>query len=88
MLDIKYEETMVFGDQLNDVEMMKSAYHSYAMENANEHLKQIARFRAKRNTENGVVDKIKEVIKIGQSYVQMKKIILKKSKKYQCNFDK
>ncbi|MDX5618150.1 HAD family hydrolase [Clostridioides difficile] len=65
MLDIKYEETMVFGDQLNDVEMMKSAYHSYAMENANEHLKQIARFRAKRNTENGVVDKIKEVIKIG-----------------------
>lgn len=65
MLDIKYEETMVFGDQLNDVEMMKSAYHSYAMENANEYLKEIARFRAKRNTENGVVDKIKEVMKIG-----------------------
>ncbi len=65
MLDIKYEETMVFGDQLNDVEMMKSAYHSYAMENANEYLKEIARFRAKENTENGVVDKIKEVMKIG-----------------------
>ncbi len=34
------------------------------MEKANEHVKQIAIFRAKRNTENGVVDKIKEVIKI------------------------
>lgn len=65
MLNIKYEETMVFGDQLNDVEMMKSAYHSYAMENANDDLKKIARFIAKRNTENGVVDKIKEVMKIG-----------------------
>lgn len=39
MLDIKYEEIMVFGDQLNDVEMMKSVYYSYVMENVNEYLK-------------------------------------------------
>ena len=55
---------MVFGDYLNDLEMMESAYHSYAMENAHDDLKKVARFRAKKNTENGVVEKIKEVINI------------------------
>ena len=39
LLDIDFEETMVFGDYLNDLEMMESAYHSYAMENAHEDLK-------------------------------------------------
>ena len=65
MLNISDKETMVFGDQLNDVEMMGRAYHSYAMENAHDKLKKIARFKAKKNTENGVVEKIKEVMKIG-----------------------
>jgi len=64
LLNIKHEETMVFGDYLNDLEMMESAYHSYAMENAHEDLKKVARFRAKKNTENGVVEKIKEVLNI------------------------
>ena len=63
-LNIKFEETMVFGDYLNDLEMMDSAYHSYAMENAHDDLKKVARFRAKKNTENGVVEKIKEVLNI------------------------
>ena len=62
--NIKHEETMVFGDYLNDLEMMESAYHSYAMENAHDDLKKVARFRAKKNTENGVVEKIKEVLNI------------------------
>ena len=64
LLNIKHEETMVFGDYLNDLEMMESAYHSYAMENAHDDLKKVARFRAKKNTENGVVEKIKEVLNI------------------------
>jgi len=64
LLNIKHEETMVFGDYLNDLEMMSSAYHSYAMENAHDDLKKVARFRAKKNTENGVVEKIKEVLNI------------------------
>ena len=63
-INIKFEETMVFGDYLNDLEMMESAYHSYAMENAHDDLKKVARFRAKKNTENGVVEKIKEVLNI------------------------
>ena len=62
VLKIGYDETMVFGDYLNDLELMKSGYYSYAMENAHEDLKKVARFRAKRNTENGVVEAIKEVI--------------------------
>ena len=60
----KHEETMVFGDYLNDLEMMESAYHSYAMENAHDDLKKVARFIAKKNTENGVIEKIKEVLNI------------------------
>ena len=32
--NVRYNETMVFGDHMNDLEMMSSAYYSYAMENA------------------------------------------------------
>ncbi|MBO3443018.1 HAD family hydrolase [Clostridium sp. CCUG 7971] len=64
LLNIAHEETMVFGDYLNDLEMMGSAYHSYAMENAHDDLKKVARFRAKRNTEDGVIDKIREVFEL------------------------
>ena len=62
LLNIKHEETMVFGDYLNDLEMMSSAYHSYAMENAHDDLKKVARFRAKSNDESGVVHAIKEIL--------------------------
>ena len=61
-LGISYEETMVFGDYLNDLEMLQSAYHSYAMANAHPELKEVARFNAKSNDENGVIEKIKEII--------------------------
>lgn len=64
ILNIAHEETMVFGDYLNDLEMMGSAYHSYAMENAHDELKKVARFRAKKNTEDGVIDKIREVFEL------------------------
>ncbi|NLZ34454.1 MAG: HAD family phosphatase [Clostridiales bacterium] len=61
LFKIRYEETMVFGDYLNDLEMMKSAFYSFAMENAHEDLKKVSRFITKSNNENGVVDTIKEV---------------------------
>lgn len=61
-LGITFDETMVFGDYLNDLEMMEVAYHSYAMENAHEDLKKVARFTAKSNDENGVVEAIKSHI--------------------------
>ncbi|MGG5460906.1 HAD family hydrolase [Clostridium sp. B9] len=63
LLDIDFKETMVFGDYLNDLEMMQSAYHSYAMENAHDELKKVSRFvTEKNNDEDGVMYQIKEVI--------------------------
>ena len=64
IFDINPKETMVFGDYLNDLEMMKKAYYSYAMENAHEDLKKVSNFIAKSNNDNGVVETIKEVIKL------------------------
>lgn len=63
ILNIKYEETMVFGDYLNDLEMMGSGYYSYAMENAHNDLKKVSRFIAQSNNNNGVVRAIKDVMK-------------------------
>ncbi len=61
-LGFTYEQTMVFGDYLNDYEMLQSAYHSYAMQNAHPRLKEVARFIAKSNDDNGVMEKIKEIV--------------------------
>lgn len=61
-LGFTYEETMSFGDYLNDVEMLKESYHSYAMENAHEGVKAIARFSAPSNQESGVFSVIKRLL--------------------------
>lgn len=53
---VTFEETMVFGDYFNDVEMLQKAYYSYAMANAHEDVKSVARFMAKSNDDNGVVE--------------------------------
>jgi len=42
--------------------MLGAGYYSYAMENAPEEVKKHARFIAKSNKENGVLEKIKEII--------------------------
>jgi Cof subfamily protein (haloacid dehalogenase superfamily) len=39
MFNISYEETMVFGDYLNDLQLMNSAFYSFAMENAHNDIK-------------------------------------------------
>lgn len=58
-LNISYEETMVFGDFYNDVEMLQKAHYSFVMENANDDMKQYGNFIAKSNHENGVIHAIK-----------------------------
>lgn len=60
---ISYEETMAFGDYLNDYELMQECYYSYAMANAHPLLKEISRFEAPSNDEDGVVRTIKEYFK-------------------------
>lgn len=64
MLGISPKETMAFGDQVNDFEMINQAYHSYAMDNAIDKIKQIARYTAPSNNEFGVVSTLKEVFAI------------------------
>jgi len=53
-LGISKEETMVFGDYNNDLEMLKLAHFSYAMKNAIPNVKKVARFETKSNNEQGV----------------------------------
>lgn len=59
---LKYDEVMVFGDYLNDLEMMGSAYYSYAMKNAHKEIKEKANFLAPSNKKNGVLKVIEEVV--------------------------
>ena len=61
-LGITRDQTMVFGDFLNDLEMMDQATYSFAMANAHPVLAARARYRAPGNTDNGVVRTIKSVL--------------------------
>ncbi|OBU12796.1 HAD family hydrolase [Photobacterium aquimaris] len=59
IFNFTFEESMSFGDFLNDVEMLKETYFSYAMDNAHPKIKQLARFHAPSNNEQGVMTVIK-----------------------------
>lgn len=54
-LGISREETMSFGDYLNDYELLLQAEQSYAMANAHDKLKEIAAHIAPSNQEQGVM---------------------------------
>ena len=54
-LEILPEETMAFGDQLNDIEMLNRAYYSFAIGNARPEVKEAARFQADTNVNDGVL---------------------------------
>lgn len=64
---VSKEETMVFGDYNNDLEMIDQAYFSYAMENAHENVKLAARFRTGNNNNAGVETILKELIQSKKS---------------------
>ncbi|TRZ41566.1 HAD family hydrolase [Robertkochia solimangrovi] len=53
-LGIQREETMVFGDYNNDLEMLDLAYFSYAMENAHPNVVKAAKFQTRSNDNGGV----------------------------------
>lgn len=61
-LGISFDETMVFGDFLNDLEMMKAARYSFAMKNAHPDIirasNAVTQFD---NNHNGVVETIRQV---------------------------
>ncbi|WP_430611403.1 HAD-IIB family hydrolase [Enterococcus sp. DIV0876] len=58
MLHVAPEETMVFGDGLNDLELMAAGRYSFAMRNAFDQVKAAAQFVTKSNDENGVLQTI------------------------------
>lgn len=61
--NISPDETLVFGDQMNDIEMMQVAKFSYAMKNAEPEVKKIASFVTEYDNNNeGVMKKIEELL--------------------------
>ncbi|MEU6672118.1 Cof-type HAD-IIB family hydrolase [Streptomyces sp. NPDC046727] len=63
-LGITPAQTMVFGDYLNDLEMLDAADWSYAMSNAHPEVVRRARHLAPSNTDNGVLRTVAEVLGI------------------------
>lgn len=61
-LGILPEETMAFGDQLNDMEMLQQAYYSFAIGNARPEVKAAARFQADTNMQDGVLKILKLLV--------------------------
>lgn len=61
--DISPEETISFGDYLNDIELFDHSNYSFAMENAHEEVKAAAKYSAKSNDELGVIKVLEELIR-------------------------
>lgn len=61
--EIKPEECAAFGDQMNDYELLQHVQYSYAMANAVDPIKDIAYEVVLSNDEQGVIQKIKEILK-------------------------
>ena len=65
LYNIGYEETMVFGDMLNDLEMMQAAQYSFAMKNAHPQIKETAQNITEfDNNEDGVVREIQRFLNL------------------------
>jgi Cof subfamily protein (haloacid dehalogenase superfamily) len=54
LLNVTKEETMVFGDYHNDIEMMQEADFSFAMKNAHSDIKKLANYSTESNDDFGV----------------------------------
>ena len=64
-LGITTNETMAFGDYLNDLELLARATYSYAMKNAQEEVKQVATYQTEEdNDHDGVLKTIVRELKI------------------------
>lgn len=62
-LGVSPSQTAVFGDYLNDLEMLDTADYSYAMANAHPDVAARARYRAPSNVDHGVVTVLTELLK-------------------------
>ena len=64
-LGLQPSECAAFGDYLNDIELMQTVEHSFAMANAHQDLKAVAKYETGSNAEGGVMKKIYELIDKG-----------------------
>lgn len=62
--NITPEETMTFGDNYNDIEMLQQAKYSFAMQHADEGVKKHANYIAGDNNKGAVVAEIKRLLNI------------------------
>lgn len=56
------QDVLAIGDNYNDLEMLEKAGFSFAMDNAVPALKQVARFAAKSNEQEGVLEVIDSLL--------------------------
>jgi Cof subfamily protein (haloacid dehalogenase superfamily) len=63
LLNISKEETMVFGDYLNDIEMLQEATFSFAMANAHNDITKIANYATRSNNNFGVESILEKLIR-------------------------
>lgn len=61
-LGVTPEQTVVFGDYLNDLEMISGAPHSFAMANAHPRIIEAARYIAPPNAAHGVLTVLDELL--------------------------
>jgi Cof subfamily protein (haloacid dehalogenase superfamily) len=65
-LGITRDQTVAFGDYLNDIEMLDAAGLSFAMQDAHPEVLKHARYRAPSNRDHGVVDILDRLIPPGE----------------------
>ncbi|AQY52189.1 HAD-superfamily hydrolase [Listeria weihenstephanensis FSL R9-0317] len=62
ILGVTHDETMVFGDGLNDLELMEAGLYSFAMRNGFQETKDAANYIVRSNDEDGVLQTIKQIL--------------------------
>lgn len=61
-LGVSQNQTMVFGDQMNDAEMMQRGFYSFAVANAVEGVKAVSNFSAESNIDGGVIKVLQQYL--------------------------
>ena len=61
LLGVTIHETLAFGDQVNDIEMLKQAYYSFAVDNASSTVKKAARFTCDSCADQGVLKTLNQI---------------------------
>ena len=64
MLNVSEENVIVFGDDINDIEMFSLFDNSVSMANADEDIRRLTKYVTKSNDENGITYCLKEIYKL------------------------